>query len=48
MMNLLSSNKNTKTINLENILEDPDNRDCAKYKDYTGLSKQLQNLIDNL
>lgn len=48
MMNLLSANRNTKTINLEKILDDPDNRDCDKYKDYTGLSRQLQNLIDNL
>ena len=48
MMNLLSANRNTKTINLEKILDDPDNRECAKYKDYTGLSTQLQKLIDNL
>tara|TARA_B110000503_G_scaffold136659_3_gene219422 strand:+ start:954 stop:1475 length:522 start_codon:yes stop_codon:yes gene_type:complete len=48
MMNLLSSNRNTKTINLEKLLDDPENRDCTKYKDYTGLSTQLTQLIDNL
>lgn len=48
MMNILSANKNTKTINLENILGDRENKDCTRYKDYTQLSEQLDALINNL
>ena len=48
MMNILSANKNTKTINLENILGDKENKDCKRYDDYTKLSEQLNTLITNL
>lgn len=48
MMNILSANKNTKTINLENILGDKENKDCKRYDDYTKLSDQLNTLIINL
>lgn len=48
MMNLLSSNRNIKTINLEKLLDDPENSDCTKYKHYIGVSTQLTQLIDNI
>lgn len=48
MMNLLSDNKNTKTVDLENILKDPDNKDCKRCKDYTELSDKLKHIIDNI
>ena len=48
MMNILSTNKNSKTIDLENILNDPDNKDCKRFKDYTELSENLTSIIDNL
>lgn len=48
MMNLLSSNKSTTSINLENLLNDPDNNECKRCKDYTELSDKLKQLIDNL
>ena len=48
MMNLLSSNKTTKSIDLESILNDPENKDCARYKEYTELSSKLKDLIDSI
>lgn len=48
MMNLLSANKNTKSVDLENILEDPDNKDCKRCKDYTELSDKLKQIINNI
>ena len=48
MMNILSANKNSKTIDLENILNDLDNKDCKRCRDYTELSEKLKDIIDNL
>jgi hypothetical protein len=48
MMNILSANKNSKTIDLENILNDRDNKDCKRCRDYTELSEKLKDIIDNL
>ena len=49
MMNLLSSSKTSKTINLEKIINnDNDNDEINKYKQYTELSTSLQNIIDNI
>tara|TARA_Y100000591_G_scaffold46852_1_gene35242 strand:+ start:13530 stop:14018 length:489 start_codon:yes stop_codon:yes gene_type:complete len=49
MMNLLSSNKSSKTINLEKIINnDNDDDEINKYKQYTELSTSLQNIIDNI
>ena len=48
MMNLLSNNKSSKTINLDNILGDKDNEEGQKYRQYTELSQSLQNIIDNI
>ena len=44
MMNLLSDNKTTKSVDMENLLKDPDNKDCKRCNDYTELSEKL-NLI---
>ena len=46
MMNLLSANKTTKTINLEDIFNDTDNKDCGRCKDYTQISSKLKDMID--
>tara|TARA_B100000902_G_C27322663_1_gene925843 strand:+ start:18099 stop:18617 length:519 start_codon:yes stop_codon:yes gene_type:complete len=48
MMNLLSANKSTKTINLEDILNDHENKDCGRCKDYTELSSKLKDMLDNI
>ena len=48
MMNLLSANKTTKTINLEDIFNDTDNKDCGRCKDYTQISSKLKDMIDSL
>ena len=48
MMNLLSASKNTKSVDLENILDNTDNKDCKRCKDYTELSDKLKDIIDNI
>lgn len=48
MMNLLSDNKTTKSVDMENLLKDPDNKDCKRCNDYTELSEKLKSIIDNL
>ena len=48
MMNLISTNKTTKSVDLENILNDSDNKDCIRCKDYTELSDNLKKLIDSI
>ena len=49
MMNLLSTYKSSKTINLDKLLNEDNNDDeIKKYKQYTGLSTSLQGIIDNI
>jgi len=52
MMNIIGNNTTTKTINIEkiakNMNDSKDDPDCIKYKQYTELSKNLQNIIDNM
>ena len=47
IMNLLSSNKSAKTINLHNVLNS-DDEESNNFKNYTELSKNLQDIIDNI
>ena len=47
IMNLLSSNKSAKTINLQNILHSED-EESKNFQNYTELSKNLQDIIDNI
>lgn len=47
MMNLLSSNKSAKTINLQNIFNSED-EESKNYQNYTELSRSLNDIIDNL
>ncbi len=47
IMNLLSSNKSAKTINLQNILDSED-EESKNFQNYTELSKNLQDIIDNI
>jgi len=47
MMNLLSSNKSAKTINLQNVLNSED-EESKSFQNYTELSKNLQDIIDNI
>ena len=52
MTNIIGNNTNTKTINIDKLAkqlkEEREDPDCNKYREYTELSKELQNIIDNI
>ena len=48
MLNLISANKTSKTVNFEDLLNDNENKDCTRCKDYTDLSSKLKDMIDNI
>tara|TARA_B100000424_G_scaffold4807_1_gene3576 strand:- start:1276 stop:1746 length:471 start_codon:yes stop_codon:yes gene_type:complete len=48
MMNMLDDNKDAKSINVENLIEEGNDTNCIKCKKYTELSDTISSMINNL
>lgn len=48
MMNMIDNNKNSRSIDLEKLIENENNDDCIKCKKYTELSDTINSMINNL
>ena len=48
MITMIDENKNIQSFDIEKLASDDDNELCVKCKNYTSLSKSIQNIIDSI
>lgn len=48
MMNMISNNKGSRTIEIDDMIYDEDDENCIKCKRYTELSDNIENMLANM